>query len=1075
MENLLAIFDKVQQVSPIPVFTKEVIVVQNAGMQHWLNLSVANSRGIAFNISYALPAQFLWSLVKEVAGVIDELSQDGFTREALCWRIDELLASEVVINDGDFSKVTDYWCAEKEDELKRFQLSCQIADLYEQYLVFRPDWIANWHKKIAAFETEDIALQTTENWQGKLWQMLVSEVSYDPEALVAKAIKNLANDDVVLPYRVSFFGINTLAPLWLSFINALSEHCEVHFYHLNPSVVYWGDIVSEKQAFNMLDRWTDGADDINSLVGNPLLANLGQQGREFLSQLQEYSTINIDVFESHQFEKQDELSVLHQIQNDIFELKNGANSPSNAKDNSVQITSAHSALREVQGLHDWLLHQFNQDSTLTPKDVLVMCPKIEEYAPYVDAVFSAGWQDLGDDVPPLPCSIADRVSKDAEPLVVSFTELLALPDSRFQVNQLISWLRISQVQKRYQLEDSDIKRLVVWLEAAAIHWGLNAEHKASLSGATNISEQFTWQYGLSRLMAGFCFEDNQRVFDNKLLLPNVEGNDVELLSKLYCLIEDAQSYCHWLTKPRTAQQWHVFLKQMVSDFFDDDGDTGFTIIHQAIEDLLVYCEHAKYSQAISYQVVCDFLNNHFSQPDPGRQFMVGQITFCSMIPMRSIPFKIIAILGLNDGEFPRQRQQIDFDLMANTPFRQGDRSRRSDDRYLFLEAIISARQSLYLSYQGRNIKNNKERQPSVVLNEFMSYLEKSFNWSFKDEFNDIRQLPMQPFSRNNYQGEFASFDHKWLNILKEKGHQADVISDKQPIESDFTISSNQLVSFLEHPSRYYANRCLNLFMEDNDVQLEDVEPFSINHLEAYLYRQSVIEHELLNVEQDVLDERFLLSGRLPDLPSTKVELQAWKSDADNLVAMIKDEVLGEVEQCTLSINQVVEHLDAKFSITLDANLHQSEDQFLLFRPTAAKEKDFVRLYLLQILLQLSNIQAVPKLTGFYFDTKGQKLKRYCVKPVDDPENALISMLRVFLLGITEPLLLNSKLGLSFYKGKLEQQTDLIALWQDGFQMHGFGSDPYIRYFWPEPPTLESITSRLNDIYMPVFSHVEEVK
>jgi len=1075
MENLLAIFDKVQQVSPIPVFTKEVIVVQNAGMQHWLNLSVANSRGIAFNISYALPAQFLWSLVKEVAGVTDELSQDGFTREALCWRIDELLASEDVLNDIDFSKVTQYWKAEKEDELKRFQLACQVADLYEQYLVFRPDWIANWHNNMSAFETDDNALSVTEKWQAKLWQMLVNEVSYDPEALVSKAISNLDNDDVTLPYRVSFFGINTLAPLWLSFINALSEHCEVHFYHLNPSVDYWGDIVSEKQAFNMLDRWTEGAEDINSLVGNPLLANLGQQGREFLSQLQEYSTINIDVFEPHQFEKKEELSVLHQIQNDIFELKNGANSPSNIKDNSIQITSAHSALREVQGLHDWLLHQFNQDSELTPKDVLVMCPKIEDYAPYVDAVFSAGWQDLGDDVPPLPCSIADRVSKDAEPLVVSFTELLALPDSRFQVSQLVSWLRVSQVQKRYHLEDSDIKRLVVWLEAAAIHWGLNGEHKASISGAANISEQFTWQYGLSRLMAGFCFEDNQRVFDDKLLLPNVEGNDVELLSKLYCLVEDAQSYCHWLTKERTAQQWHVFLKQMVSDFFDDDGDAGFNIIHQAIEDLLVYCEHAQYTKSISYHVVCDFLNNHFSQPDPGRQFMVGQITFCSMIPMRSIPFKIIAILGLNDGEFPRQRQQIDFDLMANTPFRQGDRSRRSDDRYLFLEAIISARQSLHLSYQGRNIKNNKERQPSVVLNEFMSYLEKSFSWSFEEGCSDIRQLPMQPFSPSNYQGELASFDHKWLNILKEKGNKSDVVIEKQPIENDFSITLSQLVSFLEHPSRFYANRCLNLYMEDNDVQLEDVEPFAINNLEAYLYRQSVIEHKLLNVQQNALDESFLLSGRLPDLPSTKVELQSWKADANNLVEMIKEEVLGDVDQHTVSIKHTLEQSEAMFNITLDANLHKSHDKFLLFRPTAAKEKDFVRMYLLQILLQLSENEETPQLTGFYFDTKSQKLKRYRVKPIEEPESALNIILGAFILGNSEPLLINSKLGLSLYKEKLEQQSDLINLWQDGFQMPGFGSDLYVRYFWPEPPSIESIKDLLNDIYMPIFGQVEEIK
>jgi len=1075
MENLLAIFDKVQQVSPIPVFTKEVIVVQNAGMQHWLNLSVAQSRGIAFNIDYALPAQFLWGLVKSVAGVKDELSQDGFTREALCWRIDELLTSELVKNDTDFSNVTGYWCQPEPDELRRFQLACQIADLYEQYLVFRPDWIASWHKNECAFETQDSATANTEKWQAKLWKMLVSEVSYDPEALVNTAIDNLTKEGVCLPYRVSFFGINTLAPLWLMFINAISKHCEIHFYHLNPSIDYWGDIVSEKQAFKMLDKWTENAEDINALVGNPLLANLGQQGREFLSQLQEISTINIDVFEEHMIDEQGELSVLHHIQNDIFGLRNGADQPRDIKDNSVLVTSAHSALREVQGLHDWLLHQFNQDASLTPKDVLVMCPKIEDYAPYVDAVFSAGWQDLSEDVPPLPCSIADRVSKDAEPVVVSFTEFLSLPDSRFQVNQLISWLRIPQVQKKYQLEDSDIKQVIVWLEEAAIHWGLDAEHKSSLTGATNVSEQFTWQYGLSRLMSGFCFEDNDRVFQNKLLLSNVEGSDVELLSKLYCLIEDTQSYGQWLSKARTAQQWHHFLKQMVDDFFVDDGDTGFSIIHQAIEDLLVYCEHANYNQEICYQVVCDFLNNHFSQPDPGRQFMVGQITFCSMIPMRSIPFKIIAILGLNDGDFPRQRQQIDFDLMTSTPFRQGDRSRRSDDRYLFLEAIISARQSLYLSYQGRNIKNNKERQPSVVLNEFFSYLQKSFNWQFDGENSDIRQLPMQPFSHLNYEGEFSSFDHKWLNISKERDKNVNQERKSQSLENNMQLSVSQLVSFFEHPSRFYANRCLNLFMEDSDIRLEDVEPFAINHLDPYLYRQSVLENALLSAKHENVDERFLLSGRLPDLPSTAAELDAWKSDANNLVAMIKEEILKGVEPSSLSIKQLFEHLDSAFEVNLDAQLYKSDDSYLIFRPTTAKEKDFVRMYLLQLMLQLSDLQAEPSLKGYYFDTKNQKLKRYRVKRVENPEDALSALLKVFITGSTTPLLINSLLGLALYKGKLEQQLDLQKLWQDGFQMDGFGSNPYIRYFWPEIPDLETVKPQISDIYLPIYSHIEEIK
>ena len=699
MENLLLLLNKISQVSPLGVFSQEVIVVQNPGMQHWLNLAIAQERGISMNMGYALPAQYLWKLIRTLASDENVPEQSPYSREVLTWRIYALLATEELVNDVDFIPATRYWnntsqsenAYSSQENLKRYQLAEQMADLYEQYLIFRPEWLDSWEKGKA------LELLSNDNkWQAKLWLQLINQLAYNPVELLNDAIANIeskfAADPLLLPKRLSFFGINSMAPMWLTFINALSDYIEVDFYHLNPCFSYWGDIISEKQAIKQLSHWSKGVDDDHLFVGNPLLANLGQQGREFLALLQDYSTVNVELFvkasddkavdnENDDHEKLPPTEkILHKLQNDILELNDATKAPVELIDDSITLVSCHSALREVQALHDFLLHQFNdsvRDSNntekLTPKDVLVMCPQIEQYAPYVNAVFTRGWQDLNDEVPPLPCSIADRSAKDSDPLIAAFSELLTLPDSRFQVSHLLSFIRLPAVANKFSINEEDSEKISGWLQQATVHWGLDKSHKAKLLGE-NVSNSFTWQQGLSRLLRGFAFSDTDSIYQEQLLLAAVEGDDAILLGQLMLFIEQLQSLAQQLNSARTAKDWqHFLLSQLAllfatNRYFSNDVkktnngqvnnaqiinaqtnnqiESSLEIIEQAISALVEYCSHAHFDEKIDLAIVVDFLNNHFSQGDSSRQFMVGQVTFCSMLPMRSIPFKVIAVLGL---------------------------------------------------------------------------------------------------------------------------------------------------------------------------------------------------------------------------------------------------------------------------------------------------------------------------------------------------------------------------------------------------------------------------------------------
>jgi len=1148
MENLLALLDKIQQLSPLPVLSQEVIIVHNAGMQHWLNLSLAEQRGISMNFDYALPSQYLWRLLRSLASGERVPKQSPYSREVLTWRLDALLASDKVINDPVFSSVNNYWKQENKQleqaQLKRFQLATQLADLFEQYLIFRPNWLDNWQQGNIA--TSFNAINNKENehnnaidnltlWQAKLWQFLIQDIPYNPQEIVNSAIKNIVQNKHLLPSRLSFFGINSLAPIWLDFISALSEHIEVHFFHLNPCFDYWGDLLTAKQAIKTQQHWLDGAltveQQLSDLIGNPLLANLGQQGREFLALLQQYSTINIEIFEQAGVEPYLEndkpahnISVLQQVQNDILSLTDARTTPTLLIDNSITIASCHSALREVQGLHDWLLHQFNQDSSLTPKDVLVMCPQVENYAPFIDAVFSRGWQQENQQqgvipAPQLPCSIADRVSKDSEPLVAAFIELLQLPDSRFQVSKFISLLRLPAMQAKFSISLDDVIKITYWLEQANIHWGLNAKHKQNLLNIEVSNNKYTWQQGLSRLLLGFAYGDEDTIFQEQLLLATIEGGDALLLGKLIQIIEQLQFFAQYLATQKSSSSWLNFLHSLLEELFVFDGEPAFEIIDHALNSLVDFCDDANYHHKISLAVVRDFLQSHFSEPDPGRQFLVGQVTFCSMLPMRSIPFKVIAVLGLNDSEFPRQRQPLGFDLMAITPAKIGDRSRRGDDRYLFLEAIICARSALYLSYQGRNIRNNNKLEPSLVLKELMEYLDLGYGWSLLNENpieqqGHIQQLPMQPFSLRNYTLNddhkslaYASFDANWLRFAQEAQYINSIQDNNEPNlqlaeqqANTVEVSLTQLVSFFEHPAKYFAKNHLNLHFEQYQAELNDTEPFKSEPLASYqlkqqlLFSQLSIEHLQQNDDKKTADTykeslnalsikpliEAELSGRFPDSPLTAQEFTKWQTDSKMLANAISADIHNEPEMVTVVLPLEI----SGQKISLSAQLPISKQQCVCYRSSSPKAKDLMTLYLYQLFCLVfqnqnqnqnqqestttSLVNQVIETVGWYFDTKKQQIIKKSFINITDPLSQLTQVLSVFIKGQQQALLLNSVIGERYFNARKFEQEEFEKLWQDENSFKPLGADPYMQFFWPACPQLTDYRQDIEQLYQGLY-------
>ena len=1060
--------DPLAQLLAMPVadpLQRDRIIVQHPGMARWLHMRLAEhpQRRVAMNLEYPLPANEMWALIRAVLGDERVPQRSPYQREILAWRLYELLGRDAVRQRPELAEPTRYWREQsrRQQPLRRFQLAEELADLYEQYQLYRPDWILAWDRGEG------------DSWQGVLWRMLTAEQPDHPLRLLEAARERLSSPAQPLPERLFVFGINALAPLWLDFMSEASQRggVDFHILYLNPSDEYWGDLVSEKQEARQRARWlagggTDDGDALHLDAGNPLLSGLGHQGQQFVRLLSERADL-----ETPLYLEPDGESLLAQLQRDVLHLRDGRQAPSEHCDDTVRVVSAHSALREVQALHDWLLHRFNEDATLTPRDVVVMCPNVEQYAPFVEAVFAGRDEALAETAPPLPSAIADRDPGAADPATAAFLELLSLPDARFQVSQVMSWLQVPAIRARFGLDPDAVAQVTEWLRAACIHWGLDAEHKAQWVG-TGASGQHSWDQGLERLLLGFAWGDDEAIVGDRLLLPRVEGDDAVALGRLIELLRTLKALRAAMQQPRTIPEWQAFLHERLRSAVFQTGGEHEAVqedLREVIRELGEHAGQAGFEEAVPLPVVRHVLERSLQAPGrTGRSFLTGQVTVCSMVPMRSIPFRIVAVLGLNDGDFPRQRPPLGFDLMADDPPRPGDRSRRGDDNYLFLEALLSARDRLYLSFQGRDVRTNAERQPSLVLAELMSYLEGATGWRREA---DLRQLPLQPFERDNYRGAEPSFDPGWLR-LAEPGEAPARRVELPPPERPEVLTLEALLTVLAQPAKAFARQRLGLHLEAADEpELVDEEPFGTDHLMRHQLQTRMVERRLAAEPVEPVVERARLSGELPEHAQAEQELEAWREQAEAFAEALQAE--GAARVATVAIDADL----AELRVTGELPVRPDGRQ-LWWRLANPKGKDYLRLWLGHLLV---NVQGGTETLGLYRGGEGE-LTRLCLAPLD-PEDAREGLERLvgqWRLALCQPSALHADLlgALARVPDRQDQGQVRKALreaWEGNPHAGwtGVGQDPYMAWLWGGELSLDAAAEELEAVYGDLLAAIHE--
>lgn len=802
-----------------------VVVVPSQGMGRWLGLELARSQGIAMQLETQLPARFVWELSRRVLGQLPE--QSAFTPQVLTWRLYGWLVEPANLELAP--RLARY--LDGGDVRRRLSLASRIADVFDQYLLYRDDWLAAWERG------ELLDLGPDEAWQALLWRELTRDGHPHRARLLGDLLARLWRDEPIegLPERLLVFGISSLPPHHLRVLEGLGRHIDVVIFALNPSREAWGEIRDVRE----LARSETASEDWYLDVGNPLLASLGKQGRDFFDSL--FGLIGDRGVETGLYADDADLpddSLLHGLQHDIQRLRTrqpAERLPLAATDRSLEVHVAHSPLREVEILHDQLLARFASDPTLTPDQVVVLTPDIERYAPFIEAVFAAR-----EGVPRVPYSLADRSVRAEAPLIEAFLDLLGLPESRFTAEQVLGWLEQPAIARRAGIEAEDLPLLRDWLREAGVRWGWDDDHRRRLGLPAETA--FTWRQGLDRLLLGFAAPPQLAGDDAPLLgdhwpLDALEGARGQLLGRLAGFVERLAGWADQLARPRSLAEWADDLQRLIDALFDENeaADT-LLLLAQSAAALRQEGEAAGLVAPVELELVRQQLMAALDQGGGASGFLTGAVTFGTMVPMRSLPFRLVCLLGLDDGAFPRRNPPAGFDLIARHP-RRGDRARRLDDRYLLLETLLSAREALYLSYVGRDPRDNAELPPSVLISELLEAIDMTASvpdGKGRASARIVVAHPLQPFAPGNFEdGVRAGFAAPWFRAARRLAEPAALAPQPfagrlgEPDEAWLTLEPSQLVQCFRHPARFLLEQRLGLRLADEEQALAADEPFEL--------------------------------------------------------------------------------------------------------------------------------------------------------------------------------------------------------------------------------------------------------
>jgi exodeoxyribonuclease V gamma subunit len=691
--------------------------------------------------------------------------------------------------------------------------------------------------------------------------------------------------------------MSTLPPFYMEVFAALARHRDLHLFMLTPSAEYWADTRSPSE----LARRGEGG-----VEAPPLLASFGRVARDFQEVFLDRAPPDHE--EVDRFVDPPGATLLETLQADVLHLRSrGVRGDRPAEpavldpgDDSLLFHTGHGPMRQVEILRDVLLDLFAKHPDLEPRDVVVMTPDIEAYAPLIDAVFSDGRRE-GDDpgFPAIPFRVADRVVRCVNPVAEAFLRVLRLAGARAKVSEVLDLLAMEPVRRRFRIEVDDLATIEGWIAASGIRWGLDAQHRADHGQPPD--PENTWRNGLDRLLLGHAMPgEGRHLFRDVLPYDEVEGSATELLGRFVDFCEVLFGHVRRLPDRRTPFEWRELGGRILGDLMRDPEGKSAQPVRDALAGIAEDAEAAGFRGLLDLDGVAALLHGSLETPELDEGFFTGGVTFCAMVPMRSVPFRVVCLLGMDDGTFPRAAPKAGFDLVVQKP-RVGDRNAREDDRYLFLEALLAARDHVVITWTGRDIRTNEALPPAVPVGELLDAVDAGFRLpdGSPPRPHLIVEHPLQPFSPRCFGAPAAdggraprpSHDRRFLAAARKlhapRAPAPTFLRGPLPSPDLPALALDELIRFLQGPARALLRDRLGIALEEVESNQEDREPIALDKLQEHGIGSDLLGLGLEGLDADAAFRPIRASGRLPPGVPGRIAYDELASLAAPLVGRVE--------------------------------------------------------------------------------------------------------------------------------------------------------------------------------------------
>jgi exodeoxyribonuclease V gamma subunit len=983
----------------------EIVVVQSNGMRRWLEQEIALRLGICSNVEFPFPQKLFHNLFRQAFPQAE--GTNLYDTEVMTWRIMPQLSRLATL--PEFGAVANYLQGELTD-LRAYELARKIAHVFDEYIVFRPTMILDWDAGGG------------KDWQAVLWRKLQQTAPRQHQAALGMQLIEALRQGAPVPERVSIFGVSTLPPFYVSLIGEISAHSCVHLFVTEPTPHWWGDIQSRREKARARQPELFGLTD-DEMGDNELLGLNGKVGRDFLNLIADLETVSQrEDFVSPTAKHRSSTTtrpILLEIQGDIFDLKSG---PPKTKrlvapnDHSLQIHSCHSIVRELEVLYDYLLDLFQRDSALKPKDIIVMMPDVATYAPFINAIF--GVPDNPEHK--IPYAISDREARAGSGIIDTFFRILEMLPGRFRASEVFAILEAPAVQRCFGIGPAEMNTLRRWVDECAIRWGIDAPHRARLG--LPAFEENSWRHGLDRMLLGSALRpENRQLFEEISPFDEIEGSNAELLGNFVEFLDRLFSRGREFGRPRSLPDWQRDLRETLDAFLEGNEaeQRELNRLRAAVAALGEISAASQNESVVALEVITAQLEDSLEKSSGGGGFLSAQLTFCALKPMRSVPFKVICLLGLNDTAYPRHDRAPGFDLVAQHP-KRGDRNIRDSDRALFLEAFLSAREVFYLSYLGQSLRDNQPLPPSVLVSELLDYIAENFEVPI-DEF--VIKHPLQAFSPLNFRSNSRLFSYSADNCAagivweKDRGEAPPFFDQplREPQEEWREVEIAQLVEFFSHPPKFFLRRRLGIELPRKRDEMEDREPFALHSLDRYGIEQELLDDALDGISPESALEEVRASGVLPPGGTGALIFDELCVNVTTFAAAIRDRVAVEL-QPPAAIHETI----GDFILTGRIDRVRG-DTLLRYRLTTLKPKDFIRIWIEHLARNLT-----AQKPAVLFGKEGEVVASYHFPATKRARDLLAGLLALYWRGLREPLRFFPRTSWSFAKSTDEGKDEIKA-------------------------------------------------